>query len=152
MKLYFLRHGAADWPDWPGDDDERPLTEAGRKEVRRVAKFLREIGVAPRVIFSSPLPRAVQTAQIAHKYLGGDLLEETTLAPGVTSRRIRALLKKQDADEVMLVGHEPDFSEAIRVLSGGRVKMAKAGAARVDMDESGKGRLIWLLPPRISAR
>ena len=150
MKLYFLRHGKADWPDWIGDDDERPLTEAGRKEVRRVAKFLREIGASPQLILSSPLPRAAQTAQIAHKYLGGELIEEVMLSPLVMPRGIRALLKHYDADEVMLVGHEPDFSTAIRAFCGGRVKMAKAGAARVDLDEDGKGRLIWLLPPKMA--
>ncbi len=152
MKLYFLRHGEAEWPDWTGEDDERPLNDDGKKEMRRVTKFLAGLGVSPQVILASPLPRAVQTAQIAHKHLGGELREETALAPGATAARVRALLKKQDAREIMLVGHEPDFSNLVRAFTGGRVKMAKAGLARLDLDESGKGRLIWLLPPRISAK
>ena len=40
MKLCFLRHGEADWPNWDKPDNERPLTERGRKEMKRVAKFL----------------------------------------------------------------------------------------------------------------
>ena len=152
MKLYFLRHGEADWPDWTGSDDERPLTDAGKKELRRVAKFLAQIGVAPPVILSSPLVRAVQTAEIAQKQVGGELATDEALSPGATARAVRALLKKRGAEEVMLVGHEPDFSEMVRAFTGGTVKMAKAGVARVDLDENGKGRLIWLLPPKVTAR
>ena len=152
MKLYFLRHGEADWPDWTGPDDERPLTEAGKKELRRAAKFFAQIGVAPQIILSSPLPRAVQTAQAAQKQVGGELITEEALSPGATARGVRAALKKQSADEIMLVGHEPDFSELVRAFTGGTVKMAKAGLARVDLDENGKGRLIWLLPPKVTAR
>src|SRR6266436_10073244 len=61
MKLYFLRHGEADWPDWKKSDDERPLTDFGKKEVRDVAKFLARLNVRPDLIVTSPLPRASQT-------------------------------------------------------------------------------------------
>ncbi len=152
MKLYFLRHGEADWPNWTGSDDERPLTDAGKKELRRVAKFLTQIGVAPSVILSSPLLRAVQTAEIAQKQVGGELVTDEALASGATARGVRALLKKHGAEEVMLVGHEPDFSALVHAFTGGTVKMAKAGVARVDLDDNGKGRLIWLLPPKVTAR
>jgi phosphohistidine phosphatase len=156
MKLYLLRHGAADWPEWTGNDDERPLNEAGKKEMRRVAKFLMELGVAPSVILSSPLPRALKTAQIAHRQIGGELIEEAKLAPGATPQSVRALLEKRAADAIMLVGHEPDLSGLIHDFTGGHAKMPKAGLARIDLDESaierGKGTLVWLLPPKISAR
>jgi phosphohistidine phosphatase len=149
MKLYILRHGKADWPDWDKDDSERPLTEDGIKEMRRAAKFFKAIGVAPATIFSSPLPRAWQTAQLAHRQIGGELQLEAKLSPGATTRVVKSLLKAQDED-VMIVGHEPDLSEIIRGLTGARVKMSKAGLARIDFDKEGKARLIWLLPPKIS--
>ena len=156
MKLYFLRHGEADWPNWTGNDDERPLNENGKKEMRRVAKFLAALDVKPNLILSSPLPRALQTAQIAHKHIGGELIEELALRPGASPAKVRVLLKERKANSVMLVGHEPDFSEIIYDLTGGHVKMSKAGLARIDLDEDevkrGKGRLIWLLPPKISGR
>jgi phosphohistidine phosphatase len=60
MKLYFLRHGEADWPDWKKPDDERPLTKAGRKEMNEVGKFLHRLKVFPDLIVTSPLPRAAQ--------------------------------------------------------------------------------------------
>ena len=64
MHLYFLRHGAADWPDWNKPDDERPLTKAGEKEMHKVGEFLAALKVRPDVILTSPLPRAEQTADI----------------------------------------------------------------------------------------
>ncbi|HEY2568989.1 MAG TPA: phosphoglycerate mutase family protein, partial [Candidatus Udaeobacter sp.] len=62
MKLYFLRHGQADWPNWKKPDDERPLTKRGKREMRDVAKFLDRLKVRPDLIVTSPLPRAAQTA------------------------------------------------------------------------------------------
>ena len=61
MKLYLLRHGKADWPNWDKPDDDRPLTKEGKKEVAVVGKFLRRFEIDP-VILTSPLPRASQTA------------------------------------------------------------------------------------------
>jgi phosphohistidine phosphatase len=151
MKLYVLRHGKADWPDWDKEDSLRPLTEEGVKELRRAAKFFNAIGVAPGLIFSSPLPRALATAQLAQKQIGGELQIEKTLSPGATTRVVKSLLKAQGED-VMIVGHEPDLSEIIRGLTGARVKMSKAGLARIDFDEESKARLIWLLSPKISTR
>jgi phosphohistidine phosphatase len=62
MKLYFLRHGEADWPSWKKPDDERPLTKRGKREMREVAKFLDRLKVRPDLIVTSPLPRAAETA------------------------------------------------------------------------------------------
>ena len=69
MKLYFFRHGQADWPNWNKPDDERPLTKEGAKEVRKVAKLLLQLKISP-LILTSPLPRASQTAEIVADVLG----------------------------------------------------------------------------------
>ena len=149
MKLYLLRHGLADWPAWDRPDDERPLTNAGRKEMRRVAKFLRELKVRPGLILSSQLPRAWQTAEIAAEILEVELREERDLNPGLNAARLQKLIGRHDGDDLMLVGHEPDFSAVIRALTGGDVKLAKGGIARIDLAEgTERGRLIWLLPPK----
>ncbi len=55
MKLCFLRHGEADWPNWDKPDDERPLTERGRKEMKRVAKFFQRLKFSADAILTSPL-------------------------------------------------------------------------------------------------
>ena len=81
MKLYLLRHGKADWPNWDRPDDERPLTEEGKKEVAAVAKLLSRLEITP-VIFTSPLPRASQTAEIAGKHLNVKVHAEPLLRPG----------------------------------------------------------------------
>lgn len=154
MKLYVLRHGKADWPDWDKEDSLRPLTEDGIKEMRRAAKFFKAIGVAPKLIFTSPLPRALQTAQLAHKQIGGELQLEAKLSPGAMPQIVKSLLQEQmksQNGDLMIVGHEPDLSEIIRHFSGARVKMSKAGLARLDLENSQQARLIWLLPPKISA-
>lgn len=151
MKLYFLRHGEADWPEWDKPDDERPLTKKGKKEMRRVAKLLCELQIAPAIILTSPLPRAQQTGEIAARHLNVDLREERALGKGFSAARLREILKRNKVEELMIVGHEPDFTAVIRALTGGDVKLAKGGVARVDLEEGADaGQLIWLLPSRLA--
>lgn len=153
MKLYLLRHGKADWPDWDRPDDERPLTKEGKREVARIAKFLADLRVKPRRILSSPLPRALQTAEIAAEALGLEVQQERALGKGFTATKLRALLKRASGEDLMIVGHEPDFSANIRALTGGDVKLGKGGIARVDLeDPAGAWRLVWLIPPKIARR
>lgn len=150
MKLYFLRHGLADWPEWDKPDDERPLTKKGRKEMRRIAKFLRELKIKPARILSSPLPRAWQTAEIAAEYLKRDLERERGLGKDFNVKKLKAILKRHDGEDVMLVGHEPDFSDVIRALTGGQVKLAKGGLAVIEQSGGHKGRLTLLLTPAVA--
>jgi|SRR4051812_26088740 phosphohistidine phosphatase len=150
MKLYFFRHGQADWPNWTKSDDERPLTKKGAKEVRKVAKLLSQLEITP-VILTSPLPRASQTAEVAAKVLEVELREEVKLRPGFDVSALAKIVEKNSVDALMVVGHEPDFSETIRELTGGRVKLSKAGVAFVDLDTpTMTGQLRWLLPPGIA--
>lgn len=152
MKIYFLRHGEADWPDWDRPDDERPLTKKGKKEMRRVTDFLADHEVEPAVLLSSPLPRAYQTAEIYAERLDIEVTEEPALAPSFDARKLAAILKQHAGQDIMLVGHEPSFSEAIGALTGANIKLAKAGAARVDMDDPHelRGQLIWLVTPKMA--
>jgi phosphohistidine phosphatase len=150
LDLFFFRHGLADWPNWRGDDDDRPLTDEGKKETHEVATFLAKLGVKPQKIITSPLPRASQTADIAVEYLHGPLKTSECLAKGFGVRELKELLSGDKIDTVMLVGHEPDFSRIIKKLSGGDVKLKKSGVARVRLDrDKMKGQLLWLLSPAI---
>jgi phosphohistidine phosphatase len=151
MKLCFLRHGEADWPNWTKPDNERPLTERGRKEMKRVAKFLERLKLVPDVILTSPLPRASQTAEIVGKRLGIELEIESALAHGFNIERLRRLLAKRDAECIMIVGHEPEFSEVIGELTDGKTKISKAGVARLEINRScTSGTLLWLFPPKFA--
>ncbi len=147
VKLYFLRHGPADWPDWEGADDERPLTDAGREEVRAVGEFLVRLKARPALLVASPLPRAAQTAAIAAECLGVKWVEERLLAPGFGMRQWARLRERHREESLMLVGHEPDFSGMIGALTGGRVKVSKAGVALVELKGAERGELRWLFPP-----
>lgn len=147
MKLYFLRHANADWPDWSGPDDERPLTSKGRKQTRRVAKLLRRLDVKPADLLSSPLPRAFQTAEIVAAKVGLPLIKEPRLGKGFTVGKLRVIIKRAKGEDLLLVGHEPDFSAVIGQLTGGRVKLPKAGIACVELEDGKRaGVLLWLFP------
>ena len=153
MQLYFLRHGEADWPHWTRPDDERPLTDFGKKEVRQVAKFLSRLKVKPNLVVSSPLPRALQTAEIAAEQLKTKLRQDEALEPGFGISELRTLLKRHGSKVLMLVGHEPDFTSVISALTDASLKLSKAGVALVDFDpETEKGRLLWLFPPRVARK
>jgi len=153
MQLYFFRHGEADWPDWKKSDDERPLTDFGKKEVRDVAKFLARLKVRPDLVVTSPLPRAAQTAEIAADYLKAKLRKDESLAPGFGMSELPTILKRHRSKALMLVGHEPDFSNVISGLTGASLKLSKAGVALLDVDpESQEGRVLWLFPPKFARK
>jgi len=153
MQLYFLRHGEADWPGWTKPDDERPLTDFGKKEARQVAMFLNRLKVKPNLIVTSPLPRALQTAEAAAEQLETKLCQDEALEPGFGIGELSTVLKRYPSKALMLVGHEPDFSSVISALTGGFIKMSKAGVALIDIDpETEKGRLLWLFPPKFARK
>jgi phosphohistidine phosphatase len=151
MRLYFLRHGEADWPNWDRPDDERPLTERGKKEMRKVAKFLRALDIPLDDILSSPLPRARQTADIVAERFELHVREQETLGGGFNLSGLKELVQKYPVDNLMIVGHEPTFSEVICELTGANCKLSKGGIALTDLDEEEmKGRLLWLFPPKLA--
>ena len=150
MKLYLLRHGKADWPNWNKPDDDRPLTEEGKGQVASVAKLLARLEIAP-AIFTSPLPRASQTAEIAGKYLNRTVVIDPLLRPGFDAGTLKKLLQDFSGDGLMVVGHEPDFTRIIFQLTGGETKLSKAGVALIELDVSSmKGELRWLVPPKFA--
>ena len=159
LKLYFLRHGQAGTrQDWHGDDSERPLTVEGKKRMQREAAAIRTLDLPLDVIISSPLVRAAQTAEIVAKARGSSarLVTDGRLAPGFGPRHLAAIVAEhRGAGGLMLVGHEPDFSETIsQVTGGGRLAMKKGALAYVEVEDpaSLKGTLVWLIPPKVLER
>lgn len=151
MKLYFLRHGEADWPNWNKPDDERPLTERGKKEMKKIAVFLTRLDLSLDHIITSPLPRAKQTAEPVAKRFELTLSEDELLEPGFSIAEFKRLVKKYPGESLMIVGHEPDFTKTISELTGARLKLSKAGLALVDVDlASMRGKLLWVFPPKIA--
>jgi phosphohistidine phosphatase SixA len=114
---------------------------------------LKRLKIVPDQILSSPLPRALKTAEIAGKALGVTVKERAELKPGFDRRKCDALLASMPGDDVMIVGHEPDFSRLIKSLTGGRVKLPKAATAAVEFgDDIPAGRLLWLFPAKSLVR
>jgi phosphohistidine phosphatase len=149
MNLFLLRHANADWPDWNKPDDKRPLTKRGKKESRQIARFLERTKVSIDLIVTSPLPRAAQTAKIVARKLKTKIDKDEKLAPGFSAAKLNALLKSHRYRDLMIVGHEPDFSGVVRTLTGGAIKLAKAGIAAVQLEQpTMRGRLLWLVSPR----
>ncbi len=154
MILYFVRHGVAEnREEWFESDDLRPLTEDGEKRMRAAARWMGKLGVRPAVILTSPLVRARQTADILAEVLSAPVEESPALEPGFGISALGELLKAYpDADSLLLVGHEPDFSATIEgLMGGGRVSVKKGSLIRVDLFSTTppRGQLIWNIPPRM---
>ena len=157
-RIYFLRHGkAAPRATWADDDGLRPLTPEGEALMRREAKGIRRLGLTPDVIIASSLVRARQTAEIVAEALGARdrLVEDARLAHGFDARCLERLAaERSEATQLMVVGHEPEFSATIaELIGGGCVDMKKGGLARVDVAGPGleDGVLAWLLTPSLLA-
>jgi phosphohistidine phosphatase len=123
MKLYVMRHGPAEESAATGRDADRVLTPSGRDRVRSVAQALVAADEAPAHVVSSPLVRALQTAEIvaaATKLAGrgGTVEIIAALSPGGDAAEFVHQQLAQKKKRVMLVGHEPDLSALIARLVG----------------------------------
>jgi phosphohistidine phosphatase len=119
MKVYVMRHGPAEDDSPTGRDADRALTTSGRDRTRSVAKALVDGGEGPVQIISSPLVRALQTAEIVAAAAGIDQVEvRREIAPGGDSVALIAELVRAGKRRVMLVGHEPDLSMLVHRLVG----------------------------------
>lgn len=119
MKLYLIRHAEAVSEDVAGCDADRWLSPRGREAARGLARLLREQGVALDAIVSSPLPRAVQTAELVAAGLDylGPIAVDAALAPGCHPRPVVDRLHDHGA-AVAVVGHEPTIASLAAILIG----------------------------------
>lgn len=146
MKVLLIRHAHA-VPEGPAlVDDHRHLSESGRAVARAVGGALRAHGVELDGLFTSPLVRAVQTAELVAHALGF-ALEVRTLAglspgfpPQVVAQRLSAL-----GSSIALVGHEPGISALGAVLVG-RPSFPSFRPGQVSLIEQGEPR--WTLNPQ----
>jgi len=161
MELYILRHGIAE-DGHPGlPDSERALTPDGKKKLRVVARMAAHADVKPSLILTSPLKRALDTAQIAAEALGykGDLLQTNALAPTSHPKSVWDEIRlHRDQSQILIVGHEPLSSRVTAFLLACphlEIDFKKGAIARVDLEEFGsepKGVLKWLLTPKLASR
>lgn len=154
MKIYFLRHGiAADREDRQGSDEERPLTKEGRRSMKREAKAIEKLDLGIEALITSPLVRAKETAEFIADHLDLKCLEDGRLRPGFDVDALKNIVADHfNRKAVMLVGHEPDFSETIsQVIGGGEIDLKKGGLACVDVENPAalEGTLVLLAPPKL---
>jgi phosphohistidine phosphatase len=155
MIVHFLRHADAE-PEAAGDF-ERKLTTKGLEQAEKAGKFFVRHGLVPSLIVTSPVVRARQTAKIVSRHLGdADLVEERWLACGMSPEScLRELPRFEPLESVLLVGHEPDFSETIAVLLGlpnpGALHIRKASLTSISLAHTapGAGQLEFLVPCRL---
>ena len=125
--IWLLRHGDAE--DGAGKDDaDRELTEKGRAQSSAAGRALKALGVELDACITSPRVRALQTAELACEPLGVEVEVDERLSGG----HFDPLELTAGRGEVLLVGHEPDFSAAVADLTGAGVRMRKGGLAGVD--------------------
>jgi phosphohistidine phosphatase len=147
QQLWLLRHGEAE-PHGAASDDERRLTERGRDQSRAAGRALASLELTFQYVFTSPKARARETAELACEAFGCEPIVHEPLAEGFDAREALALLHAVGDDQrVLVVGHEPDFSQVVYDLTGGRVDFKKGGVAAV-RETGGMGELLVLLRPR----
>jgi phosphohistidine phosphatase len=157
-ELYLVRHAIAAerGDDWP-DDNKRPLTERGMSRFKESVGGLKALDGVIDEIFTSPLVRARQTADLLAAGVDGrpsvKLLD--ALAPGTPPATVMAqLAKAAKSRRIALVGHEPDLGELAAYVIGARRPMPfkKGGICRIDvagLTSKAVGTLVWFVTPKI---
>ena len=148
MLLLFMRHGKAEEKKPGMKDENRRLTDEGRQDVEFIARAL---PVKPSVVYSSPLTRARETAEIIARLYGVDLKIVDELTPSKAS--LDSIRKLELVDNTLLVGHAPSIENIVsEIIGGGNVKLKAGAVAGVELEEvgRGKGKLVFLITPQIA--
>ena len=159
MQIYLLRHGIAEEASSGMRDAERVLTLDGRRKLRSVLERAGKAGVAPSLILSSPLKRALQTAEMAAEVLAykDKILTTRVLEPSSDPEAVWEELRAHKQERaILLSGHEPLFSALTAFLLDSpslRVDFKKGAMARVDLEPVGnlpRGLLRWMMTAKLT--
>jgi phosphohistidine phosphatase len=147
-QLWLLRHGDAE-PHGARPDHERQLTERGERQARAAGQALVRLNAGVSAVLTSPKVRALATAQLAAAAWGAEPEVYEPLAEGFDGRAALEALARVDGDggRLLVVGHEPDLSQVVADLAGGRIDLKKGGLAVLRIEGAG-GELMLLARPR----
>ncbi len=158
MDLYVLRHGKAEqFPSAGKTDTYRALTRQGKDEIHQIAAWMLKQGCRFDLIASSPLKRAIETADIVAETYGleKNLLVWQELSPGMDFDRLMGQIGScSNVSSLLIIGHEPSLSSCISCIISQKgqasVQMKKGGLARIRNFTPSPvfGELVWLIPPR----
>lgn len=154
MEIYLVRHGEAVEQTTGIDDGGRWLTPKGRKTMVKAASRLRKCHVRPDLIITSPLTRAVQTAELLAAEVGSraELRADACLATGGNVKQVLELIRStKKADGLMLVGHEPLLGQVAAELLGRRLVQGLAKGSCLALELRGKAdkpaEFLWYAVP-----
>src|SRR4051812_41260188 len=153
MVIYVLRHGIAENVSASGSDADRALTKPGKQKLRRVLECARQAGVRPALILTSPLKRAVQTAEMAADILKvtDDIATTKALLPTASPQALWTEVARHKARELAIAGHEPQLSKVVGFLlhcAALRLDLKKGALVCIDVETAAAephGTLKWIL-------
>jgi phosphohistidine phosphatase len=157
-RAYLVRHGKAEDYGPSGSDADRRLTSDGRQELAAIAKYFLRLEDKVGIVLTSPLRRAVETAEVLAEILDVKVEVASELEPPVSPKALLARIRKRPEARVMLVGHQPGLGQAIARWLEARpdsIPLKKAGIARLDVPDEGEGgpiELTWLATPELFGR
>lgn len=158
MIIYFVRHASAGQKKLsPKKDEKRPLDSDGVHQCTQMGRILASMEVNVDAVISSPLKRATQTAALVANEIGyeGKLHIENALRPEAKYDNFREMLRKYARSEaLMVVGHNPNFSEFLgqAITDNGsyaNIDMKKGSVAKIEREQK-RFVLHWLLTPRLT--
>jgi phosphohistidine phosphatase len=157
MIVYLLRHGIAEDTSDDGADESRGLTDEGREKLSALLHRAAHAGVKPEVILTSPYKRALQTARLASRILGGpDPIVNDSLVPHGSSRSLwNDLRDYHEANEVLMASHEPLLSNMASYFLNSpafQVEVKKGAMIAIEfaaLRGEPRGTLRWMLIPRL---
>ena len=146
-QLWLPRHGEA-VPHDSKPDEERELTARGERQAIAAGEGLARLGVEFDACYASPKVRAIDTAKLACRALNVEPVVHEPLSSGFDRDDALELLRAHGDDaRVLVVGHDPDFSQVVHDFTGATVDFKKGGVVALRAS-SGSGELISLLRPR----
>ena len=151
--LYIARHAKSSWGDMSLSDFERPLNGRGKRDAPFMANLLKEKGITPDLILSSPAKRTKKTAKHYHEALGGELRFDENIYEASTIT-LYTLLKEvfKTVDSIMIVGHNPGFTALNDMLSDKEIfNIPTAGAVGIVFEDAvsmGGGKQLFFEYPK----
>jgi len=157
--LYLLRHAKSDWENAFEGDHERTLAPRGIKAAERVGRMLATAGEIPDRVLTSSAVRARSTVELAAESGGWKspqivVPEFYGSEPDIVIERV--CREADDAQSLLLAGHEPVWSAtASELIGGGMLRFPTAALARIDLAidlwselQQDRGQLVWFVIPR----
>jgi phosphohistidine phosphatase len=162
LQLLLMRHGKSDWDESYGADHDRPLAERGVRSARLMGRLLTQAAQSPDLVITSTAIRANRTALLAAEAGGWacDIVADRSIYGGSTRDVRESVRRNAGTNECLLVvGHEPTWSNLVFELTGARVEMKTASVAGIGLTieawetlHEATGRLEYLIHPRMFFR